>query len=104
MKTALILSLLTLGSFSYADCLQEAQIIAKVKAVETKTLSSCKVSIDIKSIQHFSSSQACPLSIEDVLTSTVEVGLSSGHDCRLEAGDTLTGVLVKNSAGVIVLE
>lgn len=105
MKTILALSLLVIGSLSYAkssECQQEAQIIAQVKAVESKSLYGCTVSVT--DIKLYNESQVCALFLDDVLASGVEVGLKNGHDCRLEAGDMLTGILFKNADGVIILE
>lgn len=88
---------------SMAACLGEAQIIAKVQN-NTKTHLSCVASIDASSIVQYNESMVCPLDLIEVLESGVQVGLIDGHDCRLQAGDVITGVLVKTASGSIVLE
>lgn len=103
MKLLVVAFITVLTQVSMANCLGEAQIIAKVQSTQ-KSLSSCVVSIDSSSIVQYNESGVCPLDLSEVLQSGVEVGMSNGHDCRLEAGDVITGVLVKNQAGVIVLE
>lgn len=101
MKFLVAALIAVVAQTSMANCLGEAQIIAKVESV-TKTLSSCVA--HVSSIEQYNSSMVCALDIEEVVSQGVEVGLMNGHDCRLEPGSVLTGVLVKNAAGKIVLE
>lgn len=112
MKAILVLSLLVASTFSFAqsvsaaECKQlEAQINAKVKAVEKLDDfgGSCTVSIDLKSVKSYNVNQLCPLDLSDVVENGVEVGVIYGHDCRLEAGDQLSGVIVKKSWGAIYM-
>lgn len=84
-------------------CEAEAQIIAKVSSLR-KSLSGCQVSVISETIQFFKSSQVCALEQSEVEKSEIEVGLSGGHDCRYDIGDTISGVLVKKSNGRIILD
>lgn len=112
MKAILVLSLLVASTFSFAqsvsaaECKQQAaQINVKVKAVEKLDDfgGSCTVSIDLKTLITYNMDETCPLDIVDVLQEGVEVGIANGHDCRLEAGDQLSGVIVKKSWGTIYM-
>ncbi len=103
MKLLVVALISVVAQASMANCLGEAQIIAKVSE-NKKTLSSCVAMIDSSSIVQYNESMVCPLDLGEVLEQGVEVGMKDGHDCRLEAGDVITGVLVKNQAGKIVLE
>lgn len=100
MKSLIIAAILSAGVFANASCIGEAQIIAKVNAIESKTIDSCRVSV--KEVTFYRDSAVCPLNLSE--SDTIEVGMKDGHDCRLEASETLTGVLVKNQAGEIYLE
>lgn len=112
MKQFIVLSCLILsatvqvlaaGTDTQKNCQQEAQVIGKVKSYE-KSLYGCQVILDGASIQFYKASQVCPLELDEVVLSPIQVGLSGGHDCRLDVGDTLSGVLIKNSAGQIILD
>lgn len=92
------------SSFALADCLGEAQIIAKVGSINKKTMLSCRVNIEPASIIQYNMNMNCPLDIDEVLANGVEVGLKDGHDCRLDVGDSVSGVLYKDSVGRIGLE
>ncbi len=97
---AATLLLASIGS-AQEGCQQEAQIIAKVSATQKSGLSSCLV--QISEIQQFNPSYVCPLFVGE-LSQGIEVGMKSGHDCAFDVGDPISGVLVKNQSGVIVLE
>lgn len=101
--TLVILSLLT-AQFSFANCLGEAQIIAQVSGVKSKSLGHCTVDINVETIRQYNVNMTCPLDLSEVLVAGVDVGLKNGHDCALEAGDEISGVLVLNKAGKIILE
>ncbi len=90
--------------FTFANCLGEAQIIAQVSAVKSKSHSHCTVEINAESIKQFNMNMTCPLDLSEVLMAGVDVGLKNGHDCALDAGDEISGVLVLNKAGKIILE
>lgn len=103
MKFLMMAFVAIAGHMASANCLGEAQIIAKVQG-NSKTMVSCLAYIDPTSVIQYNTNQVCPLDLDEVLINGIEVGLKDGHDCRLQAGDIITGVLVKTASGSIVLE
>lgn len=104
--TLLLLSqiAITQTANAQATCLGEAQIIAKVSDIKL-TMLNCTVKIDPASVSFFNDSMVCPLDIDAVLAEGVEVGIKDGHDCALNRGDTLSGIIVRSAAtGKIYLE
>lgn len=91
------------ASLSMATCLGEAQIIAKASEVTRSGAASCHVIVDAYSVVQFNPSYVCPLDIDEVLASGIEVGTTS-EKCSLEAGQDFSGVVYKNADGKIVLE
>lgn len=88
-----------------ANCLGEAQIIAKVSSIiERNDMISCKVAIDPTSIIQYNVNMNCPLDLSEVLAEGIEVGMIYGHDCAYDEGDILSGVIVKKSWGSLDLE
>lgn len=100
---AVIFSLLSLSLAVNASstCLGEAQIIAKVESVQRNSATSCRVFV--KEISFYNENITCPLDLSEVSDSGIEIGMKNGHDCEYDS-DTISGVLVKNKAGVIYLE
>lgn len=98
---AVIFSLLSLSFSAQANCLGEAQIIAKVESVRGNSTTSCRVFV--KQVSFYNESIICPLDLSEVSDSGIEIGLKNGHDCEYSS-DTITGVLVKDKAGVIRIE
>lgn len=98
-----ILFIVSLAATKAMACTGEAQIIAKVSATE-KTMISCKAKVDSASIRFFAENATCPLDIDEVLVQGIEVGLKDGHDCRYDVGSEISGVVVKDNAGRLVLE
>jgi hypothetical protein len=94
--------MMAVNAFANTNCLGEAQIIAKVAGIQKKTLLNCRVQVG--AVSTYNMNQNCPLDIDEVLSYGVEVGLKDGHDCALNSGDILTGIIVKDSAGRLVLE
>lgn len=87
----LIASLLVLASLSAkANCLGEAQVIAKVK--ETNA---CKATLDVQSVRHFAENRMCPLTLSEIVSQGIQ-------DCTLRAGDEVSGVLVVTEDGKII--
>ncbi len=84
-------------------CRPEAQIIAVVSDTKKVGIGSCVAKFDASLIRQFNPSGVCPLDIAEALNG-VEVGVKNGHDCALEIGQILSGILYKNSAGQIYLE
>lgn len=104
MIKMIISSLLFFSSLSAMACYGEAQITAKIDSVQTDSLMSCKVFIDSKQIQFFASSGVCPLEISEILSKGIEVGIINGHDCRLDNGMTMSGIVVKSASGDLSFE
>lgn len=100
---AVIISIVSLSLFANASeqCIGEAQIIAKVDTLTTDSMTTCRVMI--KSASLYNESILCPLDLSEVMSEGIEIGLKNGHDCEFES-DTISGILVKNKAGVIILE
>lgn len=104
MKLMIALLIAAFAQGSVAQCLGEAQIIAKVDNVTKTGLSRCVATITKYSIQMYNESMVCPLDLNEVIEQGIVVTFKDGHDCAFEAGQNISGVLVKNSAGEIVLE
>ncbi len=96
-----IFAILTLSAFANASCIGEAQIIAKVDSLKSDSMTTCRVMI--KSASLYNESIICPLDLSEVMSEGIEIGLKNGHDCEFES-DVISGILVKNKAGVIYLE
>lgn len=105
MKSLIIILSLITAQISLANnsCLGEAQIIAKVSKIKKHTIMECVVEIEPASITHYNMNQLCPLDIDEVLATGINVGIKDGHDCTHNAGDTLTGILVKTPWEKIIL-
>ncbi len=103
MKLLVVALISVVAQASMANCLGEAQIIAKVRE-NTKSLSSCVAHIDTSSIIQYNESGVCPLDLSEVIEKGVEVGMINGHDCRVQAGEPISGVLVKTQSGAIILD
>ena len=103
MKSALIALALLVTPSAFA-CLGEAQVIAIIQTTQKSGQSSCKAYINQYLVQFYASSAVCPLDISELVNEGVEVGMVNGHDCAMNAGETLNGVVVRNSAGVLRLE
>ena len=93
MKKFILMSSLILSFGSSANCIGEAQVIGKVKEVH-KTLTSCKVILTSDSDIRLS--EVCPLDGGRLFGEGIEVGLVNGHDCQMQPGDLISGVLVDN--------
>ncbi len=104
MKTALALLVLTaLTQTAAADCLGEAQMIAKVSSILRKTPTSCTVAIEPNSIRFYNVNLLCPLDFSEVLYRGVEVSATSDV-CAFQPNQDISGVVVLNKDGKIVLE
>lgn len=103
----ILLTLLTLAAVSsaHAQCLGEAQIIAKVESIISRDMMmGCTVNVTPATIIMYNESRVCPLDLNEVLAQGIEVGLSNGHDCTYNEGDEFSGVIVKKTWGTIELE
>ena len=101
----LLLGLAIVGTGAMASaCIGEAQLIAQIATVQKVSMNSCKAFIDPSSITFYSESMVCPLDLSEIISEGVEVGIKDGHDCRLESGQDLNGIIVKNASGSLSLE
>lgn len=104
MKT-LVTTLLILISASAAQaCLGEAQLIAPVKYTQRTGYSSCKAFIDTTQVKFFAESRVCPLSLAEIANEGIEVGFMNGHDCRLDAGDVVNGVIARGAGNILRID
>jgi hypothetical protein len=103
MKILVLLTSIFLGSFSFACDRHEAQIIAKISKVD-KAYSSCVAQIELRDIRFFSSSRVCPLDQVEVLDLGVNVGLKDGHDCGLDVGDEINGIIYRFDGSDIFID
>lgn len=102
MKSLVIIAtILSAGVFAQAqqqqECQQEGQIIAKVLGTEKKSMTECRLYVDIIDYRE---SIVCPLDRSEVISEGIEIGMKNGHDCETDAKE-VSGYLVKNKAGVI---
>jgi hypothetical protein len=107
MKNLMLLTVLTglLGvSSASAQCLGEAQIIAKVESIRTADEATCTVNLDANSVTQWNENMLCPLDVSTVLQAGVITKTQRGEFCDYAAGDELTGVLVLNDQGQVILE
>lgn len=94
---ALIAMALTFSA--QANCIGEAQIIGRISEVR-KTLTSCRAFLSADT--RIQTSMACPLDEGKLYSEGIEVGLMNGHDCKMEAGDSISGILVDNGHQIIL--
>ncbi len=99
--TALLVTVISAAASTGLSCQQEAQIIASVSTVAQTSSTSCQVTVD--SVQQFNQSYVCPLFIGDI-GSGIEVGTNLNGKCAFSPGEIISGILYRNSAGVILLE
>ena len=102
MKLILPLLFLILAQPASA-CIGEAQIIARVSGVQLLG-TTCFAQIDPTAVKFYSANGACPLALTEILQSGVDVGLRTEDTCSMAAGDTLSGLVVKDQGGQLTLE
>lgn len=93
IKSTVIALGMILAFSAQASCIGEAQIIGRISEVR-KTLTSCRAFLSADT--RIQTSMVCPLDEGKLYSEGIEVGLMNGHDCRMEAGDTISGILVDN--------
>lgn len=100
-----ILGLITVLSFqtALAQCLGEAQIIAKVKGIQ-ELGSACYAEIDTESLRFYQPSGVCPLHLEEVLHFGVKGEMVTEFQCSYKVGDEINGILFLDRNGDIILE
>ena len=103
MKNTILIVLLSLIglNFAYAECIGEAEIIAKVVNVKTNK-SSCTVSIG--EVSFFRYNQLCPMSIVEPIQAGIEVKTTDGQGCNFAAGQDISGVIAVGADGLIYLD
>jgi hypothetical protein len=85
---------MSIGSVSLANtCVGEAQIIAKIQKTVFVSPTECKGFIDPKSVEFFSSSQTCPLTIDEVLANGITPRHIDQGVCAFIEGDTVNGII-----------
>jgi hypothetical protein len=89
----LILLISISTSFASEKCIGEAQVIGKIQEVR-KTLTSCRAFLTSNS--DIRTSGICPLDEGKLYSEGIEVGLKNGHDCKIETGESISGILVDN--------
>ncbi len=99
LKIAILVSSLftavnAMAAYPAQPCQAEAQVIAPIVRIE-KSMTSCKAFIDAAQVRFFASSVVCPLDLTDLASEGVEVGLQNGHDCKLDVGADLNGVVIR---------
>lgn len=99
-----IFIVLTCAQATYAGCLGEAQIIAKVEAVQPMPPNACFVKVAQKSIRLYKENPLCPLDLAEVLHGGIEVGLRTEDHCVYVPGDEISGVIYEDFDGTIRLE
>lgn len=108
-KIAILVSCLftavnAMAAYPTQPCQAEAQVIAPIVRIE-KSMTSCEAFVDAAQARFFSSSIVCPLDLAEIAVEGVEVGLQNGHDCKLDVGADLNGVVVRRqTSGLLVLE
>lgn len=105
LSSKIVMVLLTGLAFkAQAECLGEAQVIAPIVSTQSDNLHYCRVYIDQSQARVYNESMVCPLDISEVVAKGVEVGLKNGHECRLQSGEELNGIIVKTKTGSIIWE
>lgn len=99
MKSLILVAGFVMASQSALACLGEAQIIARATKITPQAAGSCQVSVEFSSVKMFNENQTCPLDISEV----VAYGFSV-RNCTLKAGDDVSGIIVVDSDGQLVLE
>lgn len=92
---------LSLTANAQSSCLGEAQISAKVAELKTDSMTYCKIMV--KDVNYFSASQVCPLDLSEVLSKGIDIELTNDHECNYNS-ETISGVIVKNQAGKIIID
>jgi len=91
--------------FNYAQaCIGEAQIIAEAQAVEPIDAKNCLVTINPLSVRFFSQNSTCPLDLTAILNNRVKIANKSNGTCSLHPGSEVSGVIVVDQEGSLVLE
>lgn len=86
-----------------ADCLGEAQIIAKIKSSEvTQDNGRCIVKIDLSQVSFFQESMVCPLYLEDIAEKGIDMS-DRTSTCNFQKGEAISGIVELTADGRIKL-
>ena len=104
-----IILVLAFSQTATANCLGEAQIIAKAESAKVERYVEemrviCRVKISESSVQFFAPNQLCPLDLAEVLNSGLVVAVNFSTECPIQAQDVFSGVLAVQRDGEIRLE
>ncbi len=96
-KAFLVIAATLTFSVAQASCIGEAQIIGKIERVK-KSLTECRafLTADTK----IQTSMVCPLDEGKLAMEGFLVGIVNGHDCALNAGSDVSGILVDNGYNI----
>lgn len=89
---------------AFAICSGEAQIIAKVEAVQPMPPNACFAQVSAKSVRFYSENKRCPLALSEVVHAGIEIGLRTEDHCTYSPGDEISGVIFEDVDGTIRLE
>jgi hypothetical protein len=104
MKTLVAIMTLISLNVASADCLREAQIIAKVETSTKTSMNSCLVTVAADTVRHYSASRLCPLDLNDIIQAGIEVEMNDDQTCAYEVGQDISGVVVQNNDGSVSLD
>ena len=97
MKTliTLLLSILPATQALAIECTERsAQVAGVITAKSTDNMTYCRAKI---AIREFSAHTLCPLTPEDsAVTRGINFPLQNGHDCEIQVGQEISGVLISN--------
>ncbi len=106
MKTVLATVLTMIAFFSISSayaCTQEAQFIGKVHT-KTMTAKGCVITINAKDLEQFNPSYVCPLVPGEALDTPIVIERNKDYYCDLDAGDFISGILIKAEDQVLTIE
>lgn len=98
MKSFILTAALIVTQSALANaCIGEAQFIARVAQVSPASQAGCLV--QISAVKMYNENQTCPLDIDEAMNRPIAV-----KSCSYKAGDEISGIIVVNENGDLVLE
>lgn len=98
MKAFILTAALIVTQSTFANaCIGEAQFIARVAKVSAVTQAGCLITIG--AVKMYNENQTCPLDISDAVSRGIAV-----KNCSYKAGDEISGIIVVNENGDLLLE
>ena len=98
----LIIIVLSLTFSIFACDTYEAQFIGEVTRVETDSLTYCKAYLSHESVSHYNVHALCPLDLSEVINEGIDFPLVNGHDCEVNRGEKLSGILVQDNNQIFI--